>query len=182
MSRAADRRHRVLRMWDLRRQALTEVRCIVRLDCTNSWLGLSRHHPKGDYQSKQAVLLYTTTTAAQMSESQQESPQSDLNHFALLQLFRASQSTPHASCLAVGHVMVLPQHAQHTLLPVATAELVSNDWVPVQAGLNVHFGQCLAAGANDGDLINNGCFLSFLPALPLALCKTHMASEHTHDL
>ena len=78
--------------------------------------------------------------------------------------------------------MVLPQHAQHTLLPVATAELVSNDWIPVQAGLDVHLRQCLAAGANDGDLVNNGCFLSLLPALPLTLCITQNTSKHTKKL
>lgn len=74
--------------------------------------------------------------------------------------------------------MVLPQHAQHPLLPMATAELVSNDGIPVQAGLDIHLGQRLAAGANDGDLINNGCFLSLLPALPLTLCIPQNTSEH----
>ena len=67
--------------------------------------------------------------------------------------------------------MVLPQHAQHALLPMPTAELVPNDRVSVQPGLDVDLGQGFAAGANDGDLVHNGSLLSLLPALPLTLCR-----------
>lgn len=67
--------------------------------------------------------------------------------------------------------MVLPQHAQHALLPVPTAKLVPNDRVSVQPGLDVDLGQGLAAGADDGDLVHNGSLLSLLPALPLTLCR-----------
>ncbi len=52
--------------------------------------------------------------------------------------------------------MVLPQHTQHSLLPVATAELVPNDRVPVEAGLDVGSLQALAGSAHNGHLVHNG--------------------------
>lgn len=70
--------------------------------------------------------------------------------------------------------MVLPQHTEHTLLSMPAAELIPDDGVPVEPGFDVDLGQGFAAGANDGDLINNGSLLRLLPALPLTLCKpTH---------
>ena len=52
--------------------------------------------------------------------------------------------------------MVLPQHAQHALLPMPAAELVPDDRVSVQAGLDVGPLQALAACANDGHLVYDG--------------------------
>lgn len=48
--------------------------------------------------------------------------------------------------------MVLPQHTQHSLLPVATAELVPDDRVPVEAGLDVGPLQALTGSPHNGSL------------------------------
>lgn len=83
---------------------------------------------------------------------------------------------PHASGFTVRHVMVLPQHAQHALLPMPAAELVTNDWVPVEAGLDVGPLQALASCTDDGHLVNNGCLtglvLTGLP--PCCNSRRHM--------
>ena len=52
--------------------------------------------------------------------------------------------------------MVLPQHAQHALLPVAAAELVPNHRVPVEARLDVGPLQALARPPHNGHLVHNG--------------------------
>ena len=46
-------------------------------------------------------------------------------------------AVPHAGGFTVGHVMVLPEHTEHALLPMPAAELVTDDRVAVQAGLDV---------------------------------------------
>ena len=69
---------------------------------------------------------------------------------------------PHASSFTVRHVMVLPQHTQHPLLPMPAAELVTNDRIPIEAGLDVGPLKALASSANDGDLIHNGRLTSLV--------------------
>ncbi len=66
------------------------------------------------------------------------------------------RAVPHACGLTVGHVVVLPQHTQHSLLPVATAELVPDDRVPVEAGLDVGPLQALTGSPHNGHLVHNG--------------------------
>ena len=84
---------------------------------------------------------------------------------------------PHASGFTVRHVVVLPQHAQHALLPMPAAELVTNDRVPVEAGLDVGPLQALASCADDGHLVNNGCLAGLvLTGLP-PCCK----QQETHE-
>ena len=56
---------------------------------------------------------------------------------------------PHAGGLAVGHVHVGPQLAEHALLPGARAELVADDRVAVVARLNAGVRDLLALGAAD---------------------------------
>jgi len=73
-----------------------------------------------------------------------------------MQRRRRRRGVPHACGLTVGHVVVLPQHAQYSLLPVATAELVPDDRVPVEAGLDVGPLQALAGSAHNGHLVHNG--------------------------
>ena len=72
--------------------------------------------------------------------------------------------SPHASGLTVGHVVVLPQHTQHPLLSVPAAELVPNDWVPVEPGLDVGPLQPLAGCAHYGHLVNDGRLTGFVLA------------------
>ncbi len=67
--------------------------------------------------------------------------------------------------------MVLPQHTQHSLLPVPTAELVPNDRVPVQAGLDVGSLQALAGRAHNGDLIHNGRLTGLVLARSASSCR-----------
>ena len=67
--------------------------------------------------------------------------------------------------------MILPQHTQHALLPVSAAELVPNDWIPVEAGLNVDLPQRVLRSANDGDLIHNGSLASLVLGGLGRVCK-----------
>lgn len=71
-------------------------------------------------------------------------------------LRQAEGAVPHAGGFTVGHVVVLPQHTQHALLPVPAAELVPNDRVSVETGLDVSPLQALVACANDGHLVYDG--------------------------
>ena len=83
---------------------------------------------------------------------------------------------PHASGFTVGHVMVLPQHTQHALLPMPAAELVTNDRVPVKAGLDVGPLQALASSADDGHLVYDGRLTGLVLAglAPCCNSRKHM--------
>ncbi len=81
-----------------------------------------------------------------------------LNSHHSIKRQRGRRGVPHACGLTVGHIVVLPQHTQHSFLPVATAELVPNDRIPVEAGLDVGPLQALAGGAHNGHLVHNGGF------------------------
>lgn len=60
--------------------------------------------------------------------------------------------------------MVLPQHAQHALLPMPAAELVPDDRVSVEAGLDVGPLQALVACADNGHLVHDGRLAGFVLA------------------
>ena len=87
-----------------------------------------------------------------------------------------SRGLPHASSFTVGHVVVLPQHTQHALLPMPAAELVTNDRVSVEAGLDVGPLKALASGTDDGHLVYDGCFtgLVLTGLAPCCSSRTHM--------
>lgn len=73
-----------------------------------------------------------------------------------IQRRRRRRAVPHACGLTVGHVVVLPQHTQHSLLPVAAAELVPDDRIPVETGLDIGSLQALAGSPHNGHLVHNG--------------------------
>ena len=87
-------------------------------------------------------------------------------------------AAPHAGGFTVGHVVVLPQHAQHALLPMSAAELVPDDRVPVEAGLDVGPLQALAAGADDGDLVDDGRLAGLVLAGLSPGCNSRTQSGH----
>ena len=86
---------------------------------------------------------------------------------------------PHPSGFTVGHIVVLPQHTEHALLPMPAAELVTNDRVPVEAGLDVSPLQALARRADNSHLVYNGRLAGLVLAglAPCCNSKTPMGGN-----